>query len=76
MLLAFERHLAARDPEVVGAALENINGALDEGRVDGALFDPLSDTVGSDLLPLSSGSARRPLREQVMTLVSSVRDED
>lgn len=76
MLLAFERHLAARDPATVDLALERINRALEEGHVRGAIFDPLSDAVGSDLRPLSGESARGRLREQVMALVGRVRDED
>ena len=74
MLTAFERHLAQRDAATLDAALERINAALDDGRVDGALFDPFSGVAG-DLRSLRIGSVRRPLRDRVAELVSRIHDD-
>lgn len=72
MLTAFDRHLAERDPTTLDIALERINGVLEGGRVESALFDPLSDVAGADPLSLRSSSVRRPLRNEVAGLVRRV----
>lgn len=74
MLTAFDRHLAQRDPATLDAALERINGVLEDGRVDGALFDPLSG-VADDSRSLRVGSVRRPLRNRVAELVRGIVDD-
>ena len=75
MLTAFDRHLAERDPTTLDIALERINGALEDGRVENALFDPLSDVAGADSHSLRSSSVRRPLRNELAELVRGI-DED
>lgn len=71
MLAAFGRHLAERDATTLDIALERINGALEEGRVESALFDPLSDVAGADSVTLRS-SVRRPLRNEVAGLIRGI----
>ena len=75
MLMAFERHLATRDPATIDGALGRINDVLDEGYVEDVLFDPLSDAVEPDLQSLRGGETRRLLREQVADLVRDIQDD-
>ena len=74
MLRAFDQHLARRDPTTLDSALERINGVLEDGRVDGVLFDPLADAP-FDPLSLRAGSVRRPLRNRVAALVRGILED-